>query len=218
MNSPISMIDIDGQSASPIYNKEGDFLGTDDQGLQGKAIVMDEENFKPSMSHEDAINNNLGAEGLSNDDAMNKLLEHKSRLKDRPDWDGKLTFKEANDWYRDGNGQPLFVALDKIDLSFLVSFGEKYVGQKKATNLLLSSNSTEDWLIYGTITLKRYSNHRVRAYADEYDFGMQNKWNPLNWPRNLQTKIGHKFAGKGNDYEINIYGSTKLKPVFPWIK
>ena len=37
-------------------------------------------------------------------------------------------------------------------------------------NLLVHSASLDDGLVYGHITLKRYPNHKVRAYSDRYDF------------------------------------------------
>ena len=92
------------------------------------------------------------------------------------------------------------------------------VGQVKAFNLLLVSNSVNDGLVYGQITLKRYPNHTVRAFADKYNFEMHSWKNPLNWGRNAETVIGGIVAGKGTGYEINIYGSKKLKPILPWIK
>lgn len=125
---------------------------------------------------------------------------------------------EANKWYREGNGQPLFTSLGKVDLSGILSLGENYVGKKGSYNLLLNSNSLNDGLVYGNITLKRYSDHQVRAYADEYNFEMHNAWNPLNWPRNAETLIGRKYAGEGQRFEINLYGSKKLTPILPWIK
>ena len=138
-------------------------------------------------------------------------------MEGRPDWDGHLTLSEANEWYRTGNGEPLFVALDKIDLSGIFSLGESYVGDEDHFNLLLNSGSLNDGLVYGSVTLKRYSNHQVRAYSDKYNFEMHNPWNPLNWPRNAETVIGRKYAGQGIGYEINIYGSKKLTPILPWI-
>lgn len=77
--------------------------------------------------------------------------------------------------------------------------GESYVGDEDHFNLLLNSNSLNDGLVYGSITLKRYLNHQVRAYADRYDFEMHNGWNPLNWPRNSQTVIGRLYAGEGQN-------------------
>ena len=50
------------------------------------------------------------------------------------------------------------------------------------------------------------------------DFEMHNGRNPLNWGRNIETVIGNRVAGKGQAYEINIYGSAKLTPFLPWIK
>ncbi len=118
-NNPIMLVDPDGREtfSAPIYDTHGNFLGTDNQGLQGKAIVMNKKNFTQGMSHDKALKNNLGVKGLSSDDAKVKLNNHYSGLKNRPDWDGKLTFDEATKWSNQGNGKPLFVDGSKIDLS-----------------------------------------------------------------------------------------------------
>jgi hypothetical protein len=202
----------------PIYDPDGNLLGTDDNGLPGHAIFMNKDNFKQGMSYKDAMKHNLEIEGLANQDAIDRYTVSFEGLKDRSDWDGYLTLSEANDWYRNGNEQPLFVDLSKIDLSGIVSLGEKFVGDEGTFNLLLNSNSLNDGLVYGQITLKRYPNHTVRAYADKYDFDMKSWWNPLNWGRNIETAIGQKVAGLGTGYEINIYGSKKLTPILPFIK
>ncbi len=116
-NNPINRVDPTGALDAPIYDTEGEFLGTDDQGLQGKAIVMNKDDFSRGMSHDDALSKSLGTEGLSSDAAKTKLLDHKAGLKDRPDWDGKLTFGEVTKWSNEGSGDPLFVDGSKIDLS-----------------------------------------------------------------------------------------------------
>ena len=222
-NNPLNRIDPDGRLDNPIYDENGDFLGTDDKGIQGDAIVMNKSDFKQGMSHEDAMSkgtslNNACSSNCISNDAFNKINEHHSGLPSRPDWDGYLTLSEANDWYRTGNGQPLFTDLSKIDLSGIYSLGEKYVGQVKTFNLLLNSGSLNDGLVYGNIALKRYPNHQVRAFADKYDFEMHNASNPLNWGRNAETIIGRKVAGEGKPFEINIHGSSTLKHLFPWTK
>ena len=45
-NNPVRYIDPTGMFMSPIYDEEGVLLGTDDEGLQGKAIIMHKLNFK----------------------------------------------------------------------------------------------------------------------------------------------------------------------------
>jgi hypothetical protein len=221
LNCPLMYTDPSGQRYNPIFDREGNFLGTDDLGIQGEAIIMRKEDFRQNMSHDEALKiGRLRSElpMMTHPDVLSKIDNQVAGFPSRPDWDGHLTLKEANDWYRNGNGQPLFVDLNKIDLSGLYSLGEKYVGQEKSVNVLLNSSSLDDGLVHGNITLKRYPNNTVRAYSDEYNFKMHSWKNPLNWGRNFETIIGGWVAGKGTPYEINIYGSTQLKPLFPWIK
>ena len=203
---------------SPIYDVNGNFLGTDDEGLQGEAIVMRKEDFKQGMSHQDALSFATDLAENNKEEAEMRMNLHYASLRNRPDWDGYFTLSEANEWFRNGNGQSLYTDLSKIDLSGIVSLGENYVGQTKVINLLFSSNSLNDGLVYGKVTLKRYPNHSVKAYADKYDFDIKPWSNPLNWGRNLETIIGKKKAGEGVPFEINIYGSKQLTPILPWIK
>jgi len=44
---------------------------------------------------------------------------------------------------------------------------------------------------------------------------MKSWYNPLNWSRNVETIIGGHVAGKGKPFLIFIYGSQKLKPMYP---
>lgn len=62
------------------------------------------------------------------------------------------------------------------------------------------------------MTLKRYPNHQVRAYVDEYNFEMHNGWNLLNWLRNVQTLIGGQVAGQGMKYEIMLNKKLLYSP------
>ncbi|MEM0941675.1 MAG: RHS repeat-associated core domain-containing protein [Bacteroidota bacterium] len=89
-NNPILNVDPTGMSFSPIYDTDGEFLGTDDQGLQGKAFVIDKGDFKQGMSHQEALTKSKGVEGLSSTEAGSKLMNHYSGLKDRPDYDSML--------------------------------------------------------------------------------------------------------------------------------
>ena len=134
--NPVKLVDPDGKEISPIYDQWGNLLGTDDQGLKGKAIVMDKKNFSQGMSHEDALSHNLGKDGFQDEIAYEKFSKHYAGLKDRPDYDGYLTLSEANDWYKNGNGEPLYVDAAKINL-FPVTTGtfEEGEGSSKYINL-----------------------------------------------------------------------------------
>lgn len=116
-NNPLNRVDPTGALDAPIYGTDGSFLGTDDQGLQGKAIVMNASDFKQGMSHQNALSKSLGVQGLSSSNAQSKLLNHYNGLKSRPDYDGKLTFAEAIKWYNKGTGEALYVDAAKINLS-----------------------------------------------------------------------------------------------------
>ena len=151
----MNCVDLNG--LNPIYSTKGDLLGTDDNGLQGEAIIMDSKSFTQGMSLEDALSYNLGKDGLDGQAALSRFNDSFNNLCNRPDWDGNLT-------------------------------------------------------------LKRYSNHSVRAFSDIYDFDMHSWWNPFNWARDVETLIGRTVAGQGTKYEINIYGSKQLRPFLPWIK
>ena len=214
-NNPINSTDFLG--LRPIYSTEGYLLGTDDTGIQGEQIIMDKKNFKQGMKTEEALKYDLGEDGLISEDAVNRFNDSYAHLKDRPDWDGYITLEEANEWYRSGSGDPLFADISKIDFSGYVSLGKKSVGKIYKVNLFLGSLQLDDALVYGTISVKRYPNHGIRAYSDHYDFDIKKPW-ILHLGRNVLTIVGAKVAGKGKPYDINIYGEKKIKPILPWVK
>jgi len=91
-------------------------------GLQGEPIIMDPSCFKQGMSIEEAQKNNLGIKSFVDDASFAEFLDNYGNLYKRPDWDGYLTLKEANEWYRIGNGQPLFVSMDDNNHLFLKKY------------------------------------------------------------------------------------------------
>lgn len=95
VNNPLRFIDPDGMAASPIYDLDGNFLGTDDEGLQGEAIVMNKNNFKQGMSHNEAKAYDFGANtGQLTKEEKAKLDNHYAGLKDRPDYEGIIPTRE----------------------------------------------------------------------------------------------------------------------------
>ena len=174
-DNPVKLVDPNGEDVSPIYDTHGNFLGTDDEGVSGKAIIMEKENFKQSMSHKEALSKNLGLKGLVDKDAKNKLLSHYSILNERPDYDGYLTKAEADAWWRGKSGQPLYVDQSKIELPGITTqtFADKKDNCFYKNFLGISRNTGG---VYGTLklTLVNANTGEVHIggpnYMDKYDF------------------------------------------------
>lgn len=218
-NNPLKYIDPTGMAANPIYDENGSLLGTDDLGLRGKAIVMNKENFKQGMSHGEALKYNLGANGLKDKQALNNLENTQASLPGRPDYDGKLTLGEANDWYKNGDGKPLYVDGSKVDLS-PYSNGDLPIGETQNINFFSIKGNLETGKVYGTIkvtVLDVSGNVRLglpNGKLDTYDFDIQEG----RTARNIATRLGKawsdistgKMTGQ-QSYDIYVYGTGKLK-------
>ena len=73
--------------------------------------------------------------------ALNHVVHKKpdpARLKKRIEKDGKLSLREANKWYRYGNGESLSMDASKVDLGF-IDPSKWTVGQQDSRQLLFSS-------------------------------------------------------------------------------
>lgn len=147
-------------------------------------------------------------------DTRNFMQENYVELSHRPDWDGRLSLFEANNWYRKGDGSPLFVDASKIDLSPLKKSDFSNVGSSEYVNFLDPRNfNMQTGLVYGTIQVTLISNDgRVslgnkNGVLDIYNFDMQNGRNI----RNIATRLGSIVAGKGTPFIIYHYGQGKIK-------
>jgi RHS repeat-associated protein len=159
-----------------------------------------------------ALNNWLSGEGNQNQEVNNYTMpgnDYQSTI--RPDADGYLTLSEANEWYRNGNGQPLNVDLAKIDLSGISpsDFPQGVEAPSRYFNLLHPSylHSINDGLVYGNIKLtldKSNTVYATRGY-DNYDFDMH-PWSTSTFFRNIEAYMGSWYAGQGTPYRINLQG------------
>ena len=143
----------DREGTNPIYDTQGNFLGTDDRGLQGLGLIMNKEDFSQGMSGEEADSKNLGPDCFNNVDAYNKAATHHANLPSRPDFDGKLTLGEANSWFEGNSGESLFVDSSQISV-YSVETGdfENGVGSSMYNNFFGSSDY-ETGVVYGTIKM-----------------------------------------------------------------
>jgi len=81
LDNPIIFIDPDGKNAAPIYNMDGEYMGTDSEGSDGDAILMDESDFEQGMEHSEALEKGtLLSDACSSDcistEVYDKVNEH----------------------------------------------------------------------------------------------------------------------------------------------
>jgi len=214
--------DPSGQRFNPIFDKQGDFLGTDDLGIQGEAIIMDRKDFKQGMSHDQALKvGNLRSElpMMINPDIVSKIDNQVASFPNRPDWDGYLTDAEARSWWRNGNGQPLFVDQSKINLGTVSTWNFRNnttIIRNFFFNLGANENTAR---VYGTLTLTLLDANtgevkigaRNTAFIDDYNF---NRHEGGNFGRNIATWMARRVVGEGTPF--NIYGYGKNPTVFKY--
>jgi len=187
-----------------------------------EAIVMKKSDFKQGMSHDDAMAKGKTLDNMSFDEALKfanngnfkNFIDHYNNLSNRPDWDGYLTLKEANEWYRNGNGEPLFVDASKIDLSPVKKSDFSKVGDSFYKKFEFTTN-TKTGLVYGTIMLTLLNDKgdvqlgETGGFLDRYDFDIKKGVEHI--PRNIATWIAKQIAGQGTSYNIFYYGIGKVK-------
>ena len=177
----------------------------------GKAIylLLTKQTRKP-----DEIHLWLAEPEFLNKENRNSMQENYNGLSNRPDWDGQLNLSEANNWYRNGNGNPLYVDAAKVDLSPLSKSDFSAIGSSKHVNFLDPKNlNIQTGLVYGTIQVTLIDDGGTvrignkNGLLDIYDFDMQRG----RGFRNIATQIGSMVAGEGTPFNIYYYGQGKVK-------
>jgi len=210
-NNPLVRIDLDGCLDNPIYNIWGEFLGTDDLGLQGDPIIMFDFLFEQNMSHKTATSYNLGISWLQDFSSLIRFATHFASLPSRPDWDGYLTKEEADNWWLRKTGEALFVDQSKIKLPRITTATFNNVaGNHLYHNFIWNLDDTGK--VYGTLklTLLDADNGIVylgsKNFMDKYDFNMDGRFF-----RDIATWIGRPGkANAGKSFLIYGYGYAKI--------
>ena len=198
-NNPVNRVDLDGMSTNPIYNTYGDFMGTDDKGLQGKPIVMNQEYFYQGMKHEEAMKKDLAPNGgeeffvaIPNIENYITFYYHYNSLPNRPDYDGFISINEGIAWAKSHPGalkNPTPDNMLYIDAAKL-NFGKLSVsniglkeGDKQNRNLfnyvdLNSATSRASTYALGNtqIQLLDSSKGTVKLFTDNYDWNYHNSF------------------------------------------
>jgi RHS repeat-associated protein len=215
-NDPTNKTDPTGGSTNPIYDQQGNFLGTDNRGLKGKAIIMKKEDFKQGMKHEDAMKKDLAPNGGKEflkaiPDWANyyDFYHHYTELSKRPDYDGYLTKAEADAWWKNKSGQPLYVDQSKIELPGVTT---KSFGKAKSFSKNFIWGLSNTGKVYGTIKLTLVDANTGAVFLggtefmDHYDFDMDGRI-----VRDFATKVGRPGGpNDGKDFFIYGYGLAKV--------
>lgn len=147
MNNPVKFVDPDGMN--PIYDTQGNFLGTDNLGLQGFYYVMDKDKFKQGMSHLKV--GDFAVMGNISSDVEKKINVHYNNLPNRPDYDGFVTVAEGIDWAKSHpnaltNPTPdntLYIDAAKLDFGSLSTSDFPKTGVLTPQNLFEKRNIIE---------------------------------------------------------------------------
>ncbi|WP_428231969.1 DUF6443 domain-containing protein [Flavobacterium sp.] len=225
LNNPVCFIDPDGMEAmSPIYNTNGDFLGTDDQGLQGKAIVMENKYFTQNMNHRDAMKKDLTPKGgneylkaISDYADYIKFYNHYTDLPNRPDYDGVVQDWEARQWWNNGTGEPLYIDVAQLDLTPLTTASFTEDNRRLQYNFFTSTRTdTRTGRVHGTLTMRLRNQNTGEVgffrdnngFFDTYDFNDDGRF----W-RDLTTKVARQVVGEGTGFGFIPYGTNPTIPV-----
>ena len=222
--NPMKIVDPNGREINPVYDFSGNFLGTDDRGLAGRAIVMDKNKFKQGMSHQSALSNNVGKDGFISEDAQNKFNCHYSGLKNRPDFDGFVTIPEGIKWAKDHPGamekptpdNSLYVNASLFDMGFLTieNSGLEVGGDYKNVNLYdyvnrKSIRSINTTYALGNTSMKLIDNNGTVSFkGDDYNWDYHEN-SPL---RNTLIFLERTRSGLSDKhgFKLEIYGTKKI--------
>src|SRR5690554_1755322 len=224
LNNPLNRIDPDGRLDNPVYDTDGNFLGTDDRGLQGDAIVMNKGNFSQGMAHSEAKAYDLFPNlGFMDESAKSKMNTHFAGLKDRPDYDGFVTIAEGIKWAKEHpNTLPDNITPDNslyLDASKL-NFGNLSVnnfpiaeGKQGNVNLFdyvnfFSKSSRYTTYALGNTQMKLLNakTGSVQLFSDYYDWDVHPGGNE-NRNRLIKGERTLKRLDDSHGFKVYMYGT-----------
>ena len=227
LNNPMKFVDMDG--CNPIYGLNGTFLGTDEYGLEGNYLVMDEKDFIQGMTHASA--GNYAFMGELSENVQNKIDSHYNSLSKRPDYDGFVTPAEGVAWAKQNPNalkhptpdNTLYVNTSKLDFGNISTSSFPATKTKIAQDLFNKSNTLESFInptLFATVyalgrvylVLENRKNKIVRIVNDEatdYDWneGGGKKRDTFIRAHNSILGINPKVHG----FKVYYYGLGKLR-------
>lgn len=241
-NNPVKGVDKDGGEANPIYDiDDGSFLGTDELGLKGEAILMKGSNFKQGMSHAAAMSYGTFLHNFNGPiDIKLSVYGHSNSLVTRPDFDGFVTIEEGIAWAKahpNKRGDPndaLYIDASKLNFGDLsvnnIGLAE---GEQKNINLLdhvtwFSNSSRATTYAFGNTQIKLIDakNGIVQLFSDGYDWDYHHFKIPKSevlkfgqhpsWPTTTRDNLIYmerliKGLNDSHGVDISIYGFGTIR-------
>jgi hypothetical protein len=144
---------------------------------------------------------------------LDKIDNQVAGFPSRPDWDGYITDAEARNWWKNGNGERLFVFLSKINLHPVTT--KDFKNNSTIThNFFLDFTSDKDvGRVYGTLTLNLVNPNtgevkigaRSTTFIDDYHFNRHENGSLF---RNITTWGARQIIGEGTPFNIYGYGNN----------
>ena len=225
--NPVNYVDPDGRS--PIYDEDGNFLGTDNTGVAGPYYILRKKDFTQGMSHYD-VGNLAIMDGVS-DKVMNKINSHFSTLSSRPDYDGFVSVEEGVTWAKAHPNalqhptpdNTLYIDASQLDFGSLSTKNFKNEGISEPQNLFVNRNIVESRR-NPTLLATVYALGRVEMILTDRKSGsvmiVNNEATDYDWnlgggfKRNLFLKANNIFFNlkpNKHGFKTFYYGTGHLK-------
>ena len=121
---------------------------------------------------------------------------------------GYLTLGEAKWQWQNGQGAPVTVDANKLDLSGLrASDFRKGVGSTR----LLKLPRWWDFVVHGTVRVRLNPNLTVGIVSNRFNFDMK-PWFEGYFIRNLQTLALKTYVGRGHEFMVHFRGTVPIPP------
>lgn len=113
--------------------------------------------------------------------------------------DGHLTLEEALYHWRTGNGEPVTVNANQLEVHQVADFNQ----DGWAKGVVQGGN---DFLVHGRVSLMKTADG-VNIKSEQFDFDKRRDGSTI---RNLDTQLGKLVAGEGTAYTIHFTGSPNI--------
>ncbi len=114
--------------------------------------------------------------------------------------DGKLSFKESRNWWRNGQGEPIQLPLNTIDISRITPSHFNGIGSTRTFRLVLIG-TVNDGLVHGRISLRLFLAFSYFPISEKY----------------IIDGFSQSFIADGHYHELSIHNNDTMYHFFSTI-